>query len=189
MKLRGAWKCGSTYCFLESAKLPDGKRPEDVPGPSCASRGIIEVVDSQEQIEEGGSRKQVAQMENGTQRDLTEQEEQEMLENELMEEIAAEEMRNEEQRMWSDFHAADLRTWEAWAAGTEDFMQGKRKRARVQVLVQGQGRRAKTNQQQIITVNKHRRNRVQGKWPEPCQSQASTRMTCGTRWTCQWPRT
>ena len=131
----------SAVAFPGECQATGWAQPENVPGPSRASQGTIEVVDSQEPVEEGGSKKRVMQMENGTQRNLTEQEEQEMLENELMEELAAEEMRLEEQRMWNDFHAADLRTWEAWAAETEGFLQGKRKRARVQVLVQGQGGR------------------------------------------------
>ena len=125
--------------FLERVGLPDGQRREDAPGPSTSQ--TIEVVDSQEPVEEGGSKKQVVQLENGTQRNMTEQEEQEILENELMEEIAAETMRLEEQRMWDEFHAADLRAWESWAASEDDYLQGKRKRARVQVLVQGQGGR------------------------------------------------
>ena len=127
--------------FLEDAKTPGGARPEDVPGPSSAQPDSIEVIDSQEPVEEGGSKKQVVQLEDGTQRDLTEQEEQELLENELREEIAAEELRKEEQLMWRDFHAAELRTWEDWAASSEDFLRGRKKRARVQVLVQGQGGR------------------------------------------------
>ena len=96
--------------FLENAKLPEGTRQEDTPGPSCANQSMIEVVDSQDPVEEGGSKKQVVQMDNGTQRDLTEQEKQEILENELMEELAAEDMRNEEKLMWKEFHAAELRT-------------------------------------------------------------------------------
>ena len=58
-----------------------------------------------------------------------------------MEEIAAETMRLEEQTHWHEFHAAELRTWETWAASADDFLLGKRKRARVQVLVQGEGGR------------------------------------------------
>ena len=108
--------------FLENARTPGGQRPEDVPGPS---QGQPECV----------------QLENGTQRDLTEKEEQELLENELMEEIAAQELREEERLLWRDFHAAELRTWESWAAASNDFLQGRKKRARVQVLLQGQGGR------------------------------------------------
>ena len=64
-----------------------------------------------------------------------------MIENEVMEEMAAQALRQEEQQIWDDFHAADLASWEAWAAKQGNFLQGPRKRARVQVLVQGEGGR------------------------------------------------
>ena len=127
--------------FLENARTPSGQRLEDVPGPSSSQPECVEIIDSQERTEEEGSKKRVVQLEDGTQRNLTEKEEQEMLENELMEEIAAEELREEERLLWRDFHAAELRAWESWAAASEDFMQGRKKRARVQILVQGQGGR------------------------------------------------
>ena len=127
--------------FLENAQLPDGRRLDADPKPSQGSNETIEVVDSQDAVEADGSRIQVAQLEDGTQRDLTEAERDVILENEIMEEMAAESLREEEGLLWQDFHAADLRTWEAWTAANTDFLEGKRKRARVQVLVQGEGGR------------------------------------------------
>ena len=90
---------------------------------------------------ENGGHKQMVQLENGTQRELSEAEKEEMLENEVLEEMAAETLRQEEQQMWEDFHAAEFRSWETWAAVQDDFLHGRKKRARVQVLVQGEGGR------------------------------------------------
>ena len=138
--------------FLENARLPEGVRREDRPRPSDADQNVVEVVDSQEQVEDGGSRKQVAQLGNGTQRELTEQEQQEILENELMEELAAEDLRNEEKLLWKEFHAAELREWETWAVSTAEGMQSSRKRARVQVVVQGQGGRIIKNENWLLSL-------------------------------------
>ena len=125
--------------YLENVGLPDGMKKEDRPKPSCAENETIMVVDSQEPVADDGSKKQVVVLQNGTQRELSEEEQQELLENELMEEIAAETLRMEEQNHWEEFHAAELRTWEQWAASQDDFLQGKRRRARVQIMVQGEG--------------------------------------------------
>ena len=54
--------------FMENALLPDGQQPEAAPMPSQASEDVVQVVDSQEQVEEDGSRKQLMQMEDGSQR-------------------------------------------------------------------------------------------------------------------------
>ena len=53
--------------FLEDAELPDGDRAEDVPKPSTSEADAITVVDSQESIQEEGSKRQVAQLANGSQ--------------------------------------------------------------------------------------------------------------------------
>ena len=127
--------------FLENGELPDGDRPEDVPKPSTSEASAIMVVDSQESIQEGGSRRQVAQLANGTQRELTEEEDKELLENEILEEMAADVLRMEDQQHWETFQAAELRTWETWAAGEPEYLSGKKKRARVQIVVQGEGGR------------------------------------------------
>ncbi|CAE7488269.1 unnamed protein product, partial [Symbiodinium pilosum] len=100
--------------------------------PSQAEEQEIVVVDSQEQIVENGSHKQMVQLENGTQRELSEEERAEMLENEILEEMVAESLRQEEHQMWEDFHAAEFRSWESWAAVQDDFLHGRKKRARVQ---------------------------------------------------------
>ena len=118
-----------------------GQMAPEPPRPSNSTAGAIVVVDSQEQAVEDGSKKQMVAFENGTQRELTESEKQETLENEIMEEIAAETLRAEEQGMWDDFHAAEWRTWETWASGQGDLLHGRSKRARVQILVQGEGGR------------------------------------------------
>ena len=127
--------------FLEDAQKLDGQNATTPPRPSNSTAEAIVVIDSQEQAIEDGSKKQVAVLEDGSQRDLTEAERQQLLENELMEEIAAEAMREEEQAMWNDFHAAEWRTWEEWAVSQDDLAQGRSKRARVQILVQGEGGR------------------------------------------------
>ena len=138
--------------FLENARLPEGMRQENQPRPSDADQSVVEVVDSQEMIEDGGSRKQMVQLSNGSQRELTKQEQQKNLENELMEELAAEELRNEEKLLWKEFHAAELTEWESWAVNTGEAVQGNRKRARVQVVVQGQGGRIIKNENWLLSL-------------------------------------
>ena len=58
-----------------------------------------------------------------------------------MEEIAADMLRVEDQQQWETFQAAELRTWETWAANEPEYLSGKKKRARVQIVVQGEGGR------------------------------------------------
>ena len=60
--------------FLEDVALPRGVKVEERPRPSNATDQEIVVVDSQEPVMEDGSKRQMVQLENGTQRDLTEEE-------------------------------------------------------------------------------------------------------------------
>ena len=82
----------------------------------------------------------VVKQPDGTQRDLTQDEEDTIAENEEMENYAAHLLRLEEERLHEDFTSTELREWEAWAAKAGRSGEGV-KRARVQVLVQGQGGR------------------------------------------------
>ena len=89
---------------------------------------------------ENGSKKQMVKTENGTLRALTEEEEAVIAENEEMEDYAAELMRQEEDKLQDDFTSEELREWECWAAKQSRKGPGV-KRARVQVVVQGEGGR------------------------------------------------
>ena len=97
-------------------------------------------MDSQEAAVEEGSKKQVVLEENGTQRNLTEDEQAQVDENEEMENFAADMLRDEEDRMREEFTSAELRQWEEWAA-PRSRLEPCAKRARVQVIVQGEGGR------------------------------------------------
>ena len=89
---------------------------------------------------EDGSKKQVVREPDGAQRNLTEEEETIIAENGLMEEYAADMLREEDEKMLDNFTSTDLREWETWAARAGRSGPGV-KRARVQVLVQGEGGR------------------------------------------------
>ena len=129
--------------FLEGETGERDEGPEadkEKPGPSSGQADAIEVVDSQEPTVEDGSNKKGVREPDGTQRNLTEEEETIIAENELMEEYAADMLREEDEKMLDNFTSTDLREWETWAARAGRSGPGVN-RARVQVLVQGEGGR------------------------------------------------
>ena len=101
-------------------ELPEPPRP--------SSSNVVEVVDSQNV------------QENGATRPLNDEEERQIQENELWEEEASYQLRKEDEQLWDEFQASELRTWETWMVRSGQVPQGV-KRARVQVLVQGEGGR------------------------------------------------
>ena len=121
------------------------------PAPSTSLEEAIEVVDSQEQHVENGSRKQVVMQSNGTQRNLTQDEEELIAENEEAEAFAAELLREEDERRQDVFTSVELREWEAWAARNSRIEPGA-KRARVQVTVQGEGGRIVKQEDWLVGV-------------------------------------
>ena len=122
------------------------------PMPSTNLEEAIEVVDSQERHMENGSRKQVVRQSNGTQRNLTQEEEDTIAENEEAEAFAAELLREEDAKLQDVFTSVELREWEAWAARTSRIGPGA-KRARVQVTVQGEGGRIVKQEDWLVGVN------------------------------------
>ena len=124
---------------------PEGRDQQEEkssqPPKLSAREEAIEFVDSQEPALPEGNKKHVVVQENGAQRELTAEEKEVIYHNELLEEQAAEIMREEEQQQWEDFRAASLRSWESCVASNCEFQQGRMKRARRQVLVQGEGGR------------------------------------------------
>ena len=114
---------------------------EDIPEPPRpSSSNVVEVVDSQDATQQDGSRVSVVVQENGTTRPLNDEEDRQIQENELWEEEAAYQLRKEDEQLWDEFQASELRTWETWMVSSGQVSQGV-KRARVQVLVQGEGGR------------------------------------------------
>ena len=114
---------------------------ESPPGPSSTMPVEIEVVDSQDQVLEEGSKKQmVKQQRNASLRELSPDEEETIAENEELEIMGAEQLRKEEERLQENFTSVEMREWEDWAKKDGRLEHGV-KRARVQVMVQGEGGR------------------------------------------------
>ena len=106
----------------------------------CPSSVVETVEDSQDFAVENGSRVQVVQTADGSQRPLSQQEREQIEFDEMVEEEAAEMERETEAHQWNLFVASEYRSWEEWAISVE-HAGGPVKRARVQILVQGLGGR------------------------------------------------
>ena len=138
--------------FLEGKGTDEPAASGDTPArPSASVEDPIEVVDSQDQNMEEGSRQQVVRQDDGTVRELTPEENAAIEENEEIENFAAEMLREEEDRLQDNFSSQELREWEMWAARTSRMGPGV-KRARVQVLVQGEGGRIVKKENWLIGV-------------------------------------
>ena len=110
---------------------------------AASSSDIVHVADSQESQEEGQSA-MVAVLQNGTIRPLTAEEHAEVAYHEELEQRAAEDEARMDERRWSLFRAQSLQDEEdatMKAAMAEDEEEPPRKKARVKVVVEGEGGR------------------------------------------------
>ena len=120
--------------------------------PSAAVSEEIEVIDSQDHVMEEGSKQQEVRQPDGSRRALTAEENATIAENEEIENFAADLMRLEEEKLQENFTSVELREWEDWAKGASQ-QSSRAKRARVQVLVQGEGGRIVKKENWLVAVN------------------------------------
>ena len=143
--------CGSSMATGSEA-LPEGA-PLSTGEPTglANEEEVVAIEDSQEPIEEDGSRVQVARLRNGTVRDLLPEEVRQMQWNEMVEEEAAHEQMQRERDEWASLAASSFMTGEQWTEADQSA-EPSVKRARVQVRIQGEGGRVVRDEQYLVAL-------------------------------------
>ena len=100
--------------YLEGMVHETEEQMEPVLRPSSAVTDVVNVVDSWEETQPEGSKKQMVMEDNGTMRELSAAKEEQILMNEMEEELAADDLKKEEQDLLKALRASEFREWEAW---------------------------------------------------------------------------